>query len=53
MNCGGINKLPNEKNRIVLALKLRPVKLFKGEKMLLFRREGDSTSAEHHGWSYI
>ena len=32
MNLERINKLPNLKKRNVLASKLRPVKLFKGEK---------------------
>ena len=32
MNYGGINKLPNSKDRNVLASKLRPVKTFRGEK---------------------
>ena len=52
---GGINKLPNAKKRFVLALKLRPMKTFRGahEKMLLYRREGSSTTAERHGGSYI
>ena len=39
--------------RYVLASKLRPVKTFKGEKMLLYRREGNSTVTERHGWGYI
>ena len=34
-----INKLPNAKNNNVLA-----VKTFKGEKMLLYRRGGNSTT---------
>ena len=37
------------KKRNVLALKLRPVKTFNGEKMLFCRREGNSTTAERHG----
>ena len=40
-----------QKERRVLASKLRPVKTFKGEKMLLYRREGNSTTAERHEWS--
>ena len=39
--------------RNVLASKLRPVKTFRGEKMLLYKREGNSATAERHGWSYI
>ena len=47
---GGINKLSNAKNHNILASKLRPVKTFKSEKMLLCRRGGNSTT---DGWSYI
>ena len=35
--CEGINKLPRKK-RNALASKLRPVKLFKGDKILLYMR---------------
>ena len=41
-----------QKKRNVLASKLRPVETSKGEKMVLYRREGNSTTAERHGWRY-
>ena len=41
------------KTRNLLASKLRPVKTLKGEKMLLYSREGNSTIAERHGWSFL
>ena len=46
-------KILRKKKRNVLASKLRPVKTSKGEKMLLSRKEGNSTTAERHGWSFI
>ena len=50
MNYGGVNELPNAKNRNVLALKLRPVKTFKGEKNETLQESGNSTT---DGKSYI
>ena len=49
------NMLPNakKKTRNVLASKLRHVKTFKNEKILLYKREGNSTTADRYGWSYI
>ena len=42
-----------QKKRNVLASKLPPVKTFKGEKMVLHLREGNSTTTERQGWGYI
>ena len=35
-----------QKKRNVLASKLRPMKTVQGEKMLLYKREGNSTTTE-------
>ena len=49
MNYGGVNKLPNAKNRNVLASKLRPVKLSKVKNEI--SQEGGNSTTD--GTSYI